>query len=183
MLTKLFTLFPVDSRSFQSYKYMKFKQRLGSGYILVFLDSYSTTASIKRNYIATSFQQTQKDSYTMSRAVPSNLLTVHLSNLVQRSIKGVPAIQSVHTLSRSHKSEYNSVKGSNLLRKVLLQTLYLSSSAARNIVDSSDSSPQPNILKRLYQKVMPEKLRLPKNTLRIGGATLSACCTHKVSIL
>ena len=184
MLTKLFALFPVNSSSIHSYKYIRFKHCLESRFVLFFLDSCSTTASIKRDYTAASSQQSPKYLYTMSKAVSAGFLTRLFSNLVQSAIKGVPAIESVHTLSRSYECGYNSVKDSKVLHKeVLRQTLYFSSSATRNIVDSSNSSAKPNILKRLYQKVMPEKLRFSKTTLRIGGATLSACCTHKVSIL
>jgi len=58
---------------------------------------------------------------------------------------------------------------------------YFNSSAISNI-DTSDSSAKQNIFKKLFNKVMPEKLSVSKTTLMKSGATLSACCTHEVDL-
>ena len=39
---------------------------------------------------------------------------------------------------------------------------------------------EQNIFKKLFNKVMPEKLSVSKTALMKSGATLSACCTHEV---
>ena len=179
--SKSFASVPTNSRSTYRYKYMRFKHFLGSRYLLNFLDSYSTTSSIKRDYRATNYQS----SNTMSKAVSAcSTLPRYFPNFTQSApIKNVPTIESVHTLCRPHEYGNSSIKSSNLLhnKEVLRQKLYFGSSAITNIEDSSDSSSKPNIFKRIYKKVMPEGLRVSKSTLYRGGATLSACCTHQVN--
>jgi hypothetical protein len=109
---------------------------------------------------------------------------IFFSNSTPSAIKSVPAIESVHTLSRWFECGYKvSGKSTNVSHKgVLRQKLYFGSSTISNVIDTSDSSAKPNIFKRIYQKVMPEKLRYSSTHLQRSGAILSACCSHQVDV-
>lgn len=72
-------------------------------------------------------------------------------------------------------------RSTKILPQKDISRLKFGSSAITNI-DQSESPSKLNIFKKLYRKVMPDRLSVSKTTLLRSGATLSSCCTHEVDL-
>ena len=105
------------------------------------------------------------------------------SNINNRSYSICANKNIQNMLSTSHMpiSQHCLVTKYSLMIPQYLRCANFNSSAISKI-DSTESSDKQNIFQKLYRKVIPEKLSVPKSSLHKSGATLSACCTHEVII-
>ena len=90
-------------------------------------------------------------------------------------------IQNMLSTSHMPISQHCLVTKYSLMIPQYIRCANFNSSAISNI-DSTESSDKQNIFKKLFRKVIPERLSVSKSSLHRSGATLSACCTHEVII-
>ena len=161
------------NKSLSLTKYMMLQRLLATRTLSNLIESCRIQSSLERKYSIVNFYTSTGNKCHVQKNVA--YCTPCHSDLTRNMTARTNISASANKIPRSHTD-----RGTLILHHKDISRLQFSSSAITNI-DNSDSSTKPNIFQRLYQKVMPEKLSVPKSALYKSGATLSSCCTHEVS--
>ena len=148
-------------------------QNFVTGRCLSYLDgSYPITSTLKGKCLTINCYASSRDKYHTGKNIGCSMFSHSqpTSNLASSATK----ITDTNDIFR-----VRSDRSTEILPQRDISRLKFGSSAITNI-DQSESPSKLNIFKKLYQKVMPDRLSVSKTTLLRSGATLSSCCTHEV---